>query len=250
MKAIYSATIRRSIIPLSLIFLMSGNFLNSQSGPAWWTDQGTAIWDGTTQENFAPLNVGQLKHVATQAKAYLDGIYPGIDWDTAYSGSGISNPFSTDAFNPLLATDNYSPANVGQLKAISYGFYKVLDAYNHDSTANISDFSGTSSYLHGFIVPWDSAILGEDSNVMNIGQLKLVFSFWPDLDVAENSGVGDGLADYWELSVFGSTAIHDDPQYDGEAGTGDGLTLLEEFQLGTSPLERDHPDLELILFRQ
>lgn len=249
MKAFYSAQRKRSAVILFLTCFLLGPTLHSQSGPDWWTAPGTSIWDGTTQENYAPVNVGQLKHVATQAKAYLDGIYPGIDWGSAYSGSGISNPFSTDAFDPLLATENYSPANVGQLKAIAYGFYKILGIYNHDSAANISDFSGTSSYLYGFVVPWDSSILGENSNVVNVGQLKLVFSFWPDLDIAENSGSGDGLADYWELSMFGSTAIHNDPQYDGESGTGDGLTLLEEFQLGTSPLERDHPDLGLILFR-
>ncbi|WP_238710835.1 hypothetical protein [Oceanipulchritudo coccoides] len=202
------------------------SFTKAQSTPDWWTDPATAIYENATPptepEHYSPVNVGQLKYVATQAKAYLDSIYTGLDWNWAYEGSGVTNPF------PFVSQDNYSPVNVGQIKAVAYGFYKILDSRLHGSSQNISDFGGSTSSLDGFTVPWDSIITGENSDVANIGQLKLVFSFWPDRDTID----ADGLADYWEKRIWGNTTTASDPNGDVD---GDGISNIEEFQTGGDP---------------
>ena len=48
------------------------------SPPDWWSDEDTEILaSGVTEANYSPANLGQLKHVAKQAKKHMDETLPG-----------------------------------------------------------------------------------------------------------------------------------------------------------------------------
>jgi hypothetical protein len=146
--------------------------------PGWWTSS-TSIFDNPSTDptdNWAVANVGQLKNVATLAKAYLDAQLnlTAADWNQAYANA---NPFPFDtSHNP----DNYAPANIGQLKFIASGFYNILQqkAPGYDVKARLiaigvpaSSISGSGPYY-----PWADPTQDNWAPV-TIGQLKVVFSF-------------------------------------------------------------------------
>ena len=100
----------RSFIALgSALFLLALTALaDYPAQPAWWTaEDGTAIiTPGATPQNYAPLNLGQLKAVAARAKKHLDlelaavgGAGPDIT--NMVANFTVSSPF------------NYAPANLG-----------------------------------------------------------------------------------------------------------------------------------------
>lgn len=204
-------------------------------GPSWWTEPETLIWDGLSTDNYAPVNVGQLKHVASMAKKYMDrelGFthYPLI-WDEAYTSHG-GNPFP---FSPGSSGENGALANVGQLKYLASGFYEILNISYGFSVGTFLDGQGVSQAdrTSGFpIFPWrEDAPDSENYAPLTIGQLKLVFSFnlvgvtGPMLDEDE-----DGLPDYWELSWFGILDRDGWGDYDG-----DGILDRFEYQAATDP---------------
>lgn len=201
--------------------------------PAWWSTP-VGVLDGQPTDNWAVANVGQLKHVATQAKAHLDAKLnlTNVDWDEAYSNV---SPFP---FPVGASIDNYAPLNIGQLKFVASGFYHVI--YQKASGYNVlgrfvsmgvpaSSISGSGPYY-----PWSSATgLGENWSPVTIGQLKAVFSF----DLSDYAGDppgadsdGNGLADAWELQYFGQLGA--DPQADPD---GDGLTNAQESFANLNP---------------
>lgn len=159
--------------------------------PSWWTDQQYGFWNGSDTDYFAPLNVGQLKYVANQAKAYLDSELGGINWNDAYSPNSNPLPFSNTG-------DNFAPVNVGQLKAVAYGFYRVLAEVDYPVRASLM-YQGVSSadisVVDGMNVPWNGIGLNPENYApANVGQLKVVFSFSvnPDGSSAYDlSGIGD-----------------------------------------------------------
>ncbi len=101
--------------------------------PAWWADPATKIWETAEpagdKEHFAPVNIGQLKHIAKQAKAHLDlavaDVLPGYFGE----GSGAEIAALVAGFD---GTDNFAPANVGQLKAVAKVFYDRLHELGYD----------------------------------------------------------------------------------------------------------------------
>lgn len=155
---------------------------------------------GQVSGDFYPANVGQLKHFATKAKEYLDNYYNGdsnrdltsANWNEAYAAFG-GNPF------PFNNTDNYAPANVGQLKYIAAGIYTILEKHfwDYDVRAGLIAMGNNGSDL-GFslpigtedpIYPWAPYTLKSDNAApINIGQLKFVFSF----DLTANFAGVDG----------------------------------------------------------
>lgn len=164
---------------------------SAAQAPAWWTAPPTQIWDGVSTDHFAPLNIGQLKHVATQAKAYLEAQLGPIDWSAAYAPNPNPFPFSPSG-------DNFAPANVGQLKAVSVGFYRVLAEQGYPVRQSLL-FQGAApadiSVYNGFDVPWNAFTFGNRAPA-NLGQLKLVFSFAvsPDGSSAfDLSGITDAI---------------------------------------------------------
>ncbi|MBX7157163.1 MAG: alpha/beta hydrolase [Verrucomicrobiae bacterium] len=182
----------------------------SAAVPQWWITRGV-IDTNLAADNYGPVNVGQLKHVAYQAALELEEKLP--------NGAGDC----LDLVESFSKTNgNYAPVNAGQLKYVAKFFYDRLIAEGY-----------TNSY------PWTET-KADDANfaLINQGQLKFVFSF--DLDkwkpkppnwVDEDE---DGLDDNWELENFGNLTPEPDDDMDG-----DGIPNSQEQQDGTDPNEPD-----------
>ncbi|MCC5841103.1 MAG: hypothetical protein JJT96_13380 [Opitutales bacterium] len=145
----------------------------SAAGPNWWKQYG--ILDPTQEgDNFSPLNVGQLKFVATQARAYFDAYLPG--------GAGHEIHELIDSFGTGSDLDHFAPANVGQLKAVAKLFYdRLADSpladlvYPRLIAAGLYPDQITSTTV---VYPWAVETNYTDHyRPANIGQLKIVFSF-------------------------------------------------------------------------
>ena len=172
--------------------------------PHWWIARGV-INTNQPPDNYAPVNQGQLKHIATQAYWELEAKLPNGGGDTIL-----------DMLNSFSKTNaNYLPVNLGQLKHVAKAFYDRLIAEGY-----------AQSY------PWTETKADDNSYALaNQGQLKHVFSFdlsnfnpqpW-DLD-------GDGLNDQWEQDNFGSL----DPEPDQDPDN-DGIPNSEEEQDESDP---------------
>lgn len=222
-----------------LVFALGRTQLCAFVPPAWWgSAAGPAygIFDPTgsqVQDNYAAVNIGQLKHVATLAKAELDGRLglTAQDWAEAFAPDASPFPFST-ASNP----ENYAPALIGQLKFIGAGFYKVLKkkAIGYDVRSGlIAEGLGDSdiSMVDGVYYPWRSSTpTAENFAPALTGQLKIVFGF----DVADANS--DGISDAWELTFFGTLSVNPDADPDF-----DGLSNSEEYSLGLNPTQPATP---------
>lgn len=183
------------------------------AAPPWWTAQGTAIWDGVSTEYGTPVNVGQLKHVATMAKQHLENQLGSIDWESAYADCDMDpgDPGKNSPFPFPTSGDNYAPANVGQLKGVAYGFYQVLSDAGYPVRASLL-YQGLESsdigFQDGMFVPWNGFHIQEDHLApANLGQLKLLFSF---------SVLPDGSSTFDLSGVVDDYSIGTDDQ-DGDA---------------------------------
>lgn len=217
---------------LCALFLCGSLFViapsSHASDPLWWTAPETKIKEGVA-DNKAPVLVGQLKHVAVQAKKHLDGLLPG--------GAGPAIDAMVDSFGSD-SNDNYAPVLLGQLKYVAAPFYARLAEVGYDAKANL--------IAHGYPLNWTSQTPWEQAQAPGrgnwapamIGQLKMVFSFdltgyeIPDTD-------GQGLPDWWQMQHFGQ--LGNNPNLVGD----DGQTLLQEFQNGTDPHKLDNPLVDL-----
>ena len=166
--------------------------------PAWWSDPATRILNnapGVTPDNFAVANLGQLKHVATMAKTYLDQQLSTV------GGAGPVIEALVASFIPVggHTTDsragNYAPINLGQLKAVAKPFYdrlislgintrESLIAHGYPSISNGAAADWAYAYPWNPNDPWNSPSpngqqVDKSINLapVNIGQLKIVFSF-------------------------------------------------------------------------
>jgi hypothetical protein len=175
---------------------------SSASHPSWWSDSITGI--GVTassgpgiDDNFAPINIGQLKHVASQAANHFELKF------NYYGGKGSEITALIDSF--ANTNDNYAPVNIGQLKTVVKPFYKRLKSLNYpvkEMLMTVGIPEDKISQEEGFFLPWDNSIHTTQENweVANIGQLKLVFSF--DLD-----------RDNWHYNLWKSgQTLEDNPQ--------------------------------------
>ena len=216
------------------LFLLLSVALLPAPPPAWWTDSGTAIVDPDAEpSNYSPANLGQLKHVAKQAKVHLDERLPG--------GAGAAINGLIESFEPRadqgytqqeiddFIAENHTPANLGQLKAVAKPFYNRLLSVGYDTKANLIARGYPSNWSYDY--PWNPATpLEENYAPANLGQLKLVFSF--DLSFIEF--YEDWLPDDWEQEHFSTTGVllAGDPD-------GDGRSNLTEYLLGSNPNESD-----------
>ena len=128
--------------------------------PLWWTVDATKIRDASaTANNYAPLNLGQLRNTATKAHAYLN------DALSQFGGAGFELSLGTDT------SSNYSPTNLGQLKAVAKPFYDRLIALGYNTKQNLKDRGYPSDWA--FDYPWNNVTLvpaSDNYGPANIGQ--------------------------------------------------------------------------------
>ena len=118
------------------------------SEPGWWSQVKDS---GQVQNDYAAANVGQLKHMATEAASAMDAC--------GY-GAGDAIHALVAAWHGDTASNNYVALTAGQLKFVAKAFYDRL---------------GTLGALPAGQYPWSPG--GNDYSVVNIGQLKNVFAF-------------------------------------------------------------------------
>lgn len=172
------------------------------SDPAWWTDSAHStnfIDTGAASNNYAPLNVGQLKNVAARAKTYLDNQLASVGGAGPTINAMVAN-LTTNA------TLNYQPANLGQVKAVAKPFYDRLIAVGYNTTSNLISREYPGNYTGSY--PWDpSTPPNQNYSPANLGQLKMVFSF--DLNsfviTANLDSNSDGFRDVWQVYESGGT---------------------------------------------
>ena len=182
--------VKTALRTLALTILFAGTSLHAAE-PLWWRSAATGIFvPNAPSDNYAPANLGQLKHVAAQAKRHLDlelqavgGAGPAID---ALVASFESHPGQTypPAELAALKAANYAPINLGQLKAVAKVFYTRLIDVGYDTRQNLIDHDYPVTWLHAFPWnpndPWNQPAPGDKTPnyaPANLGQLKLVFSF-------------------------------------------------------------------------
>lgn len=130
---------------------------SSESAPTWWASRGVLRASARTND-YAALNMGQLKHLAYMAWNEMNTL-PG--------GAGFLPVFTN-------AANNYAAVTAGQLKEAARPFYDRMGM--------------TNSY------PWTAGTnAAADYAIANIGQAKHLFSFDPYRD-----SDADGLPDWWE----------------------------------------------------
>lgn len=213
--------------------------------PGWWTEPATRILaPDTAPDNYAPANLGQLKHVASQAKKHLDqtlaavgGAGPAIN-DLVASFEPRAGQNYTPGQLAAFREANHAPANLGQLKAVAKPFYDRLIAVGVLTNAGLRGHGYPEYWPHAY--PWNPedpwnqpAPPGQqvDKTVnlapANLGQLKLTFSF----DAGQDAD-GDAIPDWWE-SAHGLLAW--DWSDATEDADGDGWTNLQEWVNGGDP---------------
>ncbi|GAA5121057.1 VWA domain-containing protein [Luteolibacter yonseiensis] len=158
-----------------LAILLASVSLSHAADPPWWTraEDYTDIIDPSAShavsENYAPVNVGQLKNVALKARQYLQTYLPG--------GPGDEVDTLVDGFySTTESEDNYAPANLGQVKAVAKPFYDRLKAAGYDTRQNLINQGYPSGWTSDY--PWlPTTPVAENYAAANLGQLKAVFSF-------------------------------------------------------------------------
>ncbi len=173
--------------------------------PDWWQNAGILDANQAT-DDFAAVNVGQLKNTATNAIDHIS--------NSLHDGAG-------DELLELVAQfraqsperDDFVAVNVGQLKNVAAPIYRRLIQ---------------ARYATSF--PWnDAATERDDFAAVNVGQLKQVFSFDLNRDSDE-----DHMPDLWEVTNGLNPQSPADATGDPDS---DGITNLQEFSAGTDPQE-------------
>jgi hypothetical protein len=134
-----------------------GSASSSGDAPTWWKNRGVLRSVARTND-YAALNMGQLKHLAYMAWNEMNTL-PG--------GAGFLPVFTN-------AANNYAAVTAGQLKEAARPFYDRMGM--------------TNKY------PWTASTnAAADYAIANIGQAKKLFSFDPYKDTD-----ADGMPDWWE----------------------------------------------------
>lgn len=218
--------------------------------PAWWSDGNPPAWNQNAEpNNKGPASIGQAKWMASEALRALQVVDPTLAATIRNdltlpqpNPAGGSYPSILDFSVPNPKSPEWiesqkAPLLIGQLKAIVSPFYARLNAVSPSySTWLSAERTTNGTNIPGSIFPWTTTT-DDDTNkaIATIGQLKAVFSLrFESLPPAFVDSDNDGLADDWEISVFGNLGV--DPNGDAD---GDGLTNAQEFSLGTSPIDID-----------
>lgn len=239
----------KTFLSVALLLAVAAPALRAQSAPAnypsWWSDGAIAGTSITTPamthdaaDNYKVVNLGQLKHVATRAKAYLDAKLAAVGgsqidltkfFPAMPPGPGVAG-YNAATYDAAVAA-NYRPANVGQLKAITKLFYVRLNAVGYDTNAYLKTRGYPATWASR--LPWNTAYAAGDNYASaNLGQLKLAFGFnlagfTPANQVDTD---GDGIPDSWQTAKALPIAAGAPTDPDG-----DGLTNLDEYLFGLDP---------------
>jgi len=189
--------------PWLLVFALAvclGTAFPSAAAPAWWDNGVFRTEPGTTADDYAVINQGQLKNVATEAWNAIRlkiqaGEYPQANAETLalpefVDLEALVAGFEQNKQNP--GTDDYTTMNIGQLKNVAAQVYDCLRILGVESR-----------------YPWGrGSAVADDFALANIGQLKTVFNFdlrWDD--------DGDGLPNWWEKQAnqFGLDTLDSHP---------------------------------------
>ena len=185
--------------------------------PSWWTNR-HIIATNRAPNDFAAVNQGQVKWLATQAAAEFDDKLQALGG----AGTGI-----TALVNSFSHSNNYRVVNQGQLKNTVKPFYDRL--WELGLTNCYPPHAGTP-------YPWSNNTNAPRHYALaNIGQAKYAFSFdLSSVNITTNTDSdADGLPDWWELLASGSRTGAD-PNADFLSL---GLSNLQLFQLGLSPTQ-------------
>ena len=203
---------------------MSG--VSASAYPVWWLDRGVVVTGGVAVANdFAGVNVGQLKWIASMALLEMDAHLPGGAGDAVRS-----------AVLGFADGDDFAAVNIGQVKNLAAVFWDRLIA------------AGVATAY-----PWSSGG-GNDFAAATVGQLKVAFGFEVGTtnpggdDGTSGDSDSDGLAD----DVESGTGIFVDS---GDTGTsasaadsdGDGVRDGDEVVARTDPNSADttRPDVHI-----
>jgi hypothetical protein len=173
-----------------------------------------------TLNDYAAANIGQVKNIATKAVAEMNAKLEGG------AGSELNALVASWTQPPAtgVVRNDYAAVNQGQLKAIAKKFYDRLAAAGYSGPPLSS----------GQTYPW-TVTTSDDASyaVVNIGQVKRVFSFVPALanpDLVDTDG--DGMPDKWEIYYGLNPNSTSDASPDAD---GDGRTNLQEYLARTNP---------------
>jgi len=217
----------------------------SNENPIWPTLESPST-DYLPSDDFAVLNQGQLKNLATKAYAELKDKLPGQPWATvdtpAYKleqlvlGWYLSYPNTPQT----IGTDPFAVANQGQLKNVAVHFYDVLAAVGYVGGRGLPPDTSGFPWSSGSTYPWTVSVTDDDSYATaNLGQAKRLFSF----DLASFDSEPDGMPDYWEQQIIQAdnndaiTNVAD--VLPGDDFDGDGLNNLQEYLNHTNPTQAD-----------
>lgn len=198
--------------------------------PAWWFQRNVIprlqstdtnpIWPNSypVSDDFAAANIGQLKHIAIKGIQELNNSLPGAGYLTgADAGSALNNLSETWLHSPGagVVRDDFLALTLDQLKYVADLFYARLHAVGYtDNTVRVITHNPDT-----------------EGTVVNLGQIKSVFSFDLTHDID-----GDGLPDWWERKY----ALNpNDPADSALDSDGDGLLDSQEYVLGTDPRNPD-----------
>jgi hypothetical protein len=150
------------IPPFIAAALASLSLASAAPGPDWWSQR--ELTNGQPADDFAAANLGQLKYITGKAVVELDAHLPG--------GAGAELHNVIAAWNavpaPGVVRDDYTVLNQGQLKNIAQKIYDRLHAAGWHGLP----LAAGQSY------PWTSSPTDDDAYaVVNVGQLKYIFSF-------------------------------------------------------------------------
>ena len=205
MKRLFSARALPAIV-LSVAMCVRAqtqtNDAASAAEPLWWS----GIWAAgrVNADNDAPINVGQLKHVASRALAWLNTISISQTTQPAAHAARESFRGMVAGWTPGPAAENAAPVPVGALKETAAKFHDVLAALGYPLVTGemVGDvLEAEEGLTNPPRYPWGAAgTLEELQAPANVGQLKTAFR-------APHPGLVEGT-----VGLHGALTLADDGQ--------------------------------------
>ncbi len=155
----------------AILFILMGHNSVSAQAPLWWQES-SVLLPGVAPDDYATMNIGQLKFLAWKAAEQMDAKLPG--------GAGIQVRQMVDRWmttEAVALADDYAAANLGQLKAAARPIYDRL-----------IELGVITAY------PWSLTTDDDDDyTLVNLGQAKWTFSFpLSGINVPPPADSGDG----------------------------------------------------------